>query len=173
MIADRAGEDYMAIADEAANAAKLFELRRADTITLLVNGDRLVDDAERQETRGAVLAILQGLREGGDLPVGRQLAIVLTKEDCVLASPHSQRAARDMSDILARVRARHGDLFAAIEGFVIAAAPRGRSPVARGAGLDRLLAYWLRAPATAPAPQTRATGTRVFDRLRPLAEGTA
>jgi len=169
LVGDRAGEDYVAVADEIAQAAKLFELRRADTITVLVNGERLVDDEERQEAIGQPISMLQGFSEGEVLSGGQQLALVLTKCDTIDISPRSDRARNDFEQIVARVRMRFACAFSRIEAFEIAASPR-HGNLQRGTGIDGLLVYWLR-PSTPPEIERyKPPALRMFDRLT-IAEG--
>lgn len=149
-IGDRSGEDYLAAADDLARAGDLFEIRRADVVTLLVNGEHLVSSEHRHEAKAATPQIVDALVEARALRLGCHLAIVLTKEDSVLASAHVDRAHRDFDELVECVRLKHCGYLGDICSFIIAASPRDSTHVKRGEGVDRLLLYWLEA---APTPR--------------------
>lgn len=166
-IADRSGEDYLAAADDISRADEFFELRRADTITVLVNGEQLADARQRHEVKAATPHLVGALIEAGAIGVARQrIAIVLTKNDAVLASPHADRVMSDFDQIVDVVRNGHAGRLTEVERFVIAASPDSKEKIARGDGVDRLLAYWLRAgqPERVP-PQDGSSSFRFFDLL--------
>jgi hypothetical protein len=164
LICDRAGEDYTAVTDDVTEAAGLFEIRRADTIAVLVNGKRLVNPEERHETKSMVLSIVQGLTDGGALQGYQQLAIVLTKKDAVEASEHSTRALQDFGRIVSELRQQFGKTFSSIEPFIVAASPK-EGEVDRGSGLADLLDYWLR-PIVPKLPAANlVVAGRMFERL--------
>lgn len=166
LIADRAGEDYVAVTHDISQAVRLFELRRADVITILVNGDGLIDDEERHETRVLLPSIIHGLLESSILFGGRRLAIVLTKQDAILQSPHPDRVKADFETMVESVRERYGAGFSNIEPFVIAASPQSQN-VKRGEGLQKLLEFWLE-PIDAPAVARPIIAEgRMFDVLQP------
>jgi hypothetical protein len=85
LIADRSGEEYEEVADLAANAAGMFELRRADVITILVDGRRLASPSDRADVMGTIPFIVRGMAENGAFVRKPNLAIVLTKDDAVQA----------------------------------------------------------------------------------------
>ena len=64
LLADRSGEDYRSAADDPTNAAEFVEVKRADSITIMVNGDLLLDSTNRHDVRPDTLMILQGLKDG-------------------------------------------------------------------------------------------------------------
>lgn len=149
-IGDRSGEDYLAAADDLARAGDFFEIRRADVVTLLVNGEHLVSSEHRHEARAAAPQIVDALVESKVLRPGCRLAIVLTKEDCVLASANADRAHREFGEVVESVRANHGSYVGEVGSFIVAASPKDATQVKRGEGVDQLLSYWL---AAAPVPR--------------------
>jgi hypothetical protein len=144
-IGDRSGEDYLAAADDIARAHDFFELRRADTVTLLVNGEQLASSEGRHEVKAVSPQIVDALVEAGSFRRGCRLAMVLTKNDIVLASPNADRVRREFDAIVDGIVQSHGDYFGAIDRFVIAASPQDSTNVKRGDGVDQLLLFWLTA----------------------------
>jgi len=165
-IGDRSGEDYLAAADDLTRAGDFFEIRRADVVTLLVNGEHLVSSEHRHEAKAATPQIVDALIESRALRLGCRLAIVLTKEDSVLASANADRAHREFGDLVEAIKSTHGGYLGEVGSFVVAASPRDSTHVKRGEGVDQLLSYWL---AAAPAPRSvqrpKTESSRMIDLL--------
>jgi len=165
-IGDRSGEDYLATVDDLSRAEDFFELRRADVVTLLVNGEHLASSEHRHEAKAMTTQIVDALVEAGSFRRGCQLAVVLTKDDAVLASPHADRVRREFNSLVDSLVQSHGGYLGDIERFIIAASPKDSSKVKRGAGVDQLLLFWLNS-VVLPSP-TRAKvsdSTRMIDLL--------
>jgi hypothetical protein len=162
-IGDRSGEDYLAAIDQISQVDQFFEIRRADCITLLVNGEHLADPGLRHEVRAATPQMIDALIEARAIRKGCHLAIVLTKKDSVLASPHAERVQRDFDGIVASINASHAACFGEVKPFVIAASPRDCEQVVRGEGVGDLLLFWLQA--CPPAPGAREDLRPVFERM--------
>lgn len=170
LLGDRAGEEYRAAADDISVVAGFMEITRADTLTVLVDGERLLDGG-RHNLKSDITMMLQGLYEGGGLRIGTRLALVLTKCDAVTVSDHAERALRDFDSLLEDVRLFFGNSLAEIEPFQLAASPKSNA-VPRGTGVSDLLTFWLR-PADSPRTSVSAAGPvsgRIFARLTPLDE---
>lgn len=143
LLGDRAGEEYRSAADDLEVATEFEELERADTISLLVDGERLVDLETRHNVTSQIEGMLRAFIEAGVTSAGQKVALVLTKLDAVEATKEaSGRAHADLDTLLARLRTKYGARFAAIEMFKVAAAPKGEL-VSRGAGVAELLDFWL------------------------------
>lgn len=170
LLGDRAGEEYRAAADDVSVVAGFSEVARADTLTVLVDGERLLDTGARHNLRSDINMMLQGLHEGGGLRVGARLALVLTKLDAVTAADQRERALRDFDSLLDDVRRWFGNPFSEVEPFQVAASPK-TTALSRGTGVADLLTFWIRpaAPPKVSAP-TRSNSVRAFARLRPLDE---
>jgi hypothetical protein len=164
LIADRSGEEYEEVADLAANAADMFELRRADVITILVDGRRLASPSDRADVIGAIPLIVRGMAENGAFLRKPNLAIVLTKNDAVQASPRKERVEQDFRDIADGLRDAFADHFGGVGSFVTCASPADTN-VARGAGLDEMLGFWMKPSAQPKAVRIRHRNGRVFDGL--------
>lgn len=166
LLADRSGEEYEEVADEMANGHAMFELRRADTITVLIDGSRLCDPKSRHDVINSIAPIVQGLQESGAFERRPQLAVVLTKNDAVVGSDKTDVAMADFERLVELIRRRFADRFCDIRAFMTTASPK-KMTVKRGDGLQDLLLYWLNAVVPAPVLPTAVPSKRVFAALRP------
>ncbi len=170
IVGDRAGEEYLEAADDASVATAFSEVVRANSLTVLVDGERLLDAGARHNLSSEIKLILQALRDGGAMRAGSRLALVLTKLDAVRESPHSERAARDFDRLFVDLRRLFRDVLSTVEQFQIAAAPKTVA-LPRGTGIPELLSFWLQ-QAVAPAKHDRPPPQfdRAFARLLPVNE---
>jgi hypothetical protein len=145
-VSDRSGEDYLAATDQLSRAEEFFELRRADCVTLLVNGEQLADGEKRHEVKAATPQIVDALVEAGAIRQGCRLAIVLTKKDTVLKSLTVERTTGEFDKLVADMSARHGNYFGEVRSFSVAASPKDSEEVTRGEGIGELLLFWLQDP---------------------------
>ncbi|WP_338768939.1 hypothetical protein [Massilia sp. METH4] len=144
-IGDRSGEDYLAATDQISQADQFFEIRRADCITLLVNGAQLADSGLRHEVKAATPQIVDALVEARSIREGCRLAIVLTKKDSVVASRYADRVQKDFDGLVKSISESHGAYLGEVKPFVVAASPKDCENVARGEGVGDLLLFWLHA----------------------------
>jgi hypothetical protein len=171
LLGDRAGEEYREAADRIAVAARFAEIKRADTLTVLVDGERLVGSG-RHNLRSDIIMMLQGLHEGGVFRERGRLALVLTKLDLVEASPQHERALQGFEDLLQHARQLFGRVLPSIEPFQVAASPKLNAKL-RGEGLDKLLLYWHGQPdGLVPVEFSERIHSRAFARL-PALKGRA
>lgn len=164
LIADRSGEEYEEVADLAANAAGMIELRRADVITVLVDGRRLAAPSDRADVMGVIPLIIRGMVENGAFLRKPNLAVVLTKNDVVQASPRKTRVEQDFRAIADGLRDSFADNFSEFGSFVTSASPADTN-VMRGAGLGDMLAFWMKPSVQPEAIRIRHRNSRVFDGL--------
>lgn len=141
LLADRAGEYYRSASDDPAVATTFVEIARADVITVLVDGRRLLDLGARHNVRSEIELMLQGLIDGDALIQAPRLATVLTKLDLLEESPHKARAEDDFQSLVQSVRRLFGTAFGAAESFRVAASP-ATDVLPRGHGLAALLRFW-------------------------------
>lgn len=174
LLGDRAGEEYLETRSNPLSAQDFPELRRADVLTLLVDGERLLDAGRRHNLRSEIRQTLHAFVEAGVVRPTQRLAFVLTKLDVIRkATDSGERAFRGFDTLVARLRTDYGSNFAAIESFQIAAQP-STDGAKRGENLDRLLAYWMAEPLRyRPAPMVFKVpeSERYFDRLMPVPKG--
>jgi hypothetical protein len=166
-IGDRSGEDYLAATDQISQADQFFEIRRADCITLLVNGAQLADSGLRHEVKAATPQIVDALVEARAIRAGCRLAIVLTKKDSVVASAHVNRVQKDFDGLVKSISESHAGYLGEVKPFVVAASPKNCELVARGEGVGDLLVFWLHGspPAVALGDTARPAFERMIDLL--------
>jgi hypothetical protein len=143
LFADRSGEDYRSVSDDPSVAADFVEIRRAEIITALVNGERLLDLSARHNVRHEILMILQGLLNGDVLFPNQRLALVLTKLDVIHSAETADRdrTERDFDGLVTQVQSIFSGAFRNIRPFKIAASP-ATTVLAHGYGVSELLQYW-------------------------------
>jgi hypothetical protein len=170
VLADRAGEEYRSAIDDVSFVAGFSEVHRADTLTLLVDGERLLDPGARHNLRSEVILILRAMIEGGAIQSGTRLAVVLTKKDLIHGSQRREGTEADFSDLVTTIERQFKGVFSAVRPFKVAASPK-TDAARRGEGIDELLRFWLgRAPALPAEVEAPPLPHRVFARLRPLDE---
>lgn len=174
LLGDRAGEEYLETRSNPLSAKEFPELRRADVLTLLVDGQRLLDAGQRHNLRSEIRQTLQAFVEAGVVRTSQRLALVLTKLDVIRkAVDGGERTYQGFDTLVAGLRTDYGANFAAVESFQIAAQP-STDGAKRGENLDRLLAYWMAEPLRyRPAPMVFEVpeAERYFARLMPVAKG--
>ena len=166
-IGDRSGEDYLTVSDQLSHADQLFEVRRADCVTILVNGEQLASTALRHETVAAIQQVVDALIEARVIRRGCRLALVLTKKDAVFASAHRDRGLRDFARLVSTIADSHSEYLGRVHSFVVAASPKRCDEVKRGEGVGELLLFWLEAtqPARSATDGSRPDFERAIDRL--------
>ena len=162
-ISDRSGEDYLAVTDQISQADQFFEIRRADCITLLVNGAQLADSKMRHEVKSATPHIVDALVEARAIRRGCRLAVVLTKKDSVVVSQRPERVQKDFDELVETIVSTHSTYLGDVKPFVVAASPQDCEHVVRGEGVADLLLYWLKF--TTPAPAVVSGGIYNFERM--------
>ncbi|WP_141233943.1 hypothetical protein [Pseudomonas sp. Irchel 3E20] len=169
-LADRAGEEYKGAADDTSMGVDFPEVQRADTLTLLVDGQRHLDSGARHNLRSEVIMIIQALVDGGALQNGQRLAVVLTKIDQIVGSPNEGRALSEFSKLVKKIEELFPNIFTTIVSFKIAASPKS-GEMKRGTGVDELLDFWKDpAPPIAEPAIITIFPKRAFARLRQLEE---
>lgn len=165
VLGDRAGEDYRNAADDISIVDTFQEVKRADSLTVLIDGQRLLHNGMRHNVRSEICMMLQALVDGGAVASGQRLALVLTKQDMVHQSDLRQRADADFNGILTRIQFLFGHVFSEIRAFPVAASPKTET-VARGTGIAELLSFWLEPsrPAEVPARE-QSVFQRAYARL--------
>lgn len=169
LISDRAGEEYLMVSREAVHAEGLFEIHRADTVTVLVDGDRLTNAIERHNVKAEVDSIIQGLADGDALNGRQRLAVVLTKKDAAVASDHADRVERDFKRLVSEMRRKFSDRFGQIEPFDTAASPK-KPGFNRGEGIPQLLKFWLEPVLVQAVDSEPIVSSRDFGRLSQAVE---
>jgi hypothetical protein len=167
LFADRSGEDYRSVADDPTVAAEFLEIHRADIVTVLVNGERLLDLSGRHNVRQEIVMILQGLLNGGALSTNQRLAVVLTKLDVIrnASTAGQERTERDFNALLKQIETLFAHVFCQIRPFKIAASP-ATTALSHGFGLPELLTFWTEPEATvSPVGIPAARASRAMGRF--------
>jgi hypothetical protein len=165
LLADRSGEEYKLASDDPSVAREFAEIRRADVITVLVDGTRLLDIGARHNARSSVQMIILGILDSGIVKQSQHLALVLTKADEIAQSKNGDRARLDFDDFVHRMQQRFGKSFADISPFVVAASPK-TDVLPYGYGLSELLRYWVSSrQEPSPAPNPPITSSRAINRI--------
>lgn len=169
-LADRAGEEYRSAANDTSTVDTLVEVHNADTLAVLVDGERLLSVGARHNVRSEIKLMLQAMADGGGLGYGQCLAAVLTKVDLFDDSAEASRASSDFEALIRELESLFGHLFIGIEAFKVAACPK-TDRIARGTGVAELLSFWIRAKRQQPTTVSPADNSgRMFAKLRPLEE---
>lgn len=145
LLGDRAGEEYLEAADDIDMVQDLEEIRRADVITLLADGQRLLDAGARHNVIAQIERILQALQGAGIISSRQRLALVMTKLNSVKDSENTkdaERAFRDFNKLEENVKVRYASVFESINSFKVAASPKSAT-VSSGTGISELLSCWL------------------------------
>lgn len=133
-------------------------------ITVLVDGQRLASSRDRANVMGAIPLIIQGMVENGAFARKPNLAIVLTKDDAVQASPRKDQVQRDFLAIIDGIRDAFAAHFGEFGSFVTSASPKDAN-VVRGAGLAEMLEFWMKPGAEPQGIRQSYRSGRVFDGL--------
>jgi hypothetical protein len=170
LLANRSGEDYMDAQSDPSLAKDYVELHRADVLTVLADGERLLDLGLRHEVRNDICLTLRAFQETGATRSWQRLAVVLSKLDAVLMDEaKTERALQFYESIVQDVREQFAQHFIEIQSFRVAASPQSAT-AARGTGMVDLLSYWMSPPAVlqpAKVPAVIPIAARSFGRLRP------
>ncbi|TCQ14082.1 TRAFAC clade GTPase domain-containing protein [Rhizobium sp. PP-CC-3G-465] len=170
LLGDRAGEEYREAADDVSLTSEFIEVARADCLTILVDGERLLNSGSRHNLRSSILMMMQAMYDGGMLPNGVNLAIVLTKLDLVRGADNQQRVERDFQTLCEALQTTLSDVLGQVGIFEIAAAPK-TTVLPRGCGVAGLLKFWMLPISTSDfAEQPVPSFNRAFSQLRVLDE---
>ena len=146
LLGDRAGEEYLETRSNTDLAKGFPELPRADVLTILIDGQRMLDAGQRHNVRSEARQTIQAFVEADVVRDTQCLAVVLTKLDALRKSEDSgSQAMHDFAIIVERLRSTFGMKFTAIESFAVAAQPKSDG-AKQGEGLEKLLAYWMMEP---------------------------
>jgi hypothetical protein len=165
LLADRTGEDYRSATDDPSVSSDFVEVKRADSLTLLVDGKLLLDRGARHNVRTEIELILQGLVDGEVISKTQRMSLVLTKLDLITRAPveERQRTEHDFDALVEKVQRLFGGFFAEIRPLKVAASPKTNA-LPHGYGVPELLQFWTSplvviSSADAPMPKpTRAMG---------------
>ena len=142
ILADRFGEDYRDAPNGPVVVDDFAEIQRADVITLLVDGSKILSNITKHEVRSSIEMMLRVFVEYEVITFKPKLAVVLTKIDEIEASENKDKALNFFSTICERLETLLGSYFSDSMTFKTAASPKNTT-VQAGLGLPELLNFWL------------------------------
>ncbi len=173
LLANRAGEDYVNTQTEPDLARSYAELGRADTITVLADGEKLMGH-DRHLARREMRLTLRAFQEANATKSWQRLAIVLTKVDAIRSKEkNGEDAFRYFDELVTAVRKETAGQFMQVETFQVAASPKSDT-AERGEGMLQLLQFWMLGSGRhshAVSTESPAPAARAYGRLRPYANG--
>jgi hypothetical protein len=144
LLSDISGERFRALRDSSDAVKKMPLLKRADHLSIVLDGEKLADPKHRHAARADARMLLRSLLEADALSRNCSIEIVFSKWDLVLGHSARESLMSFISETTKALESAARDV-AASEIFEIAARPTNRKlPFAFG--LPTLLRYWLREP---------------------------
>jgi double-GTPase-like protein len=163
LIGDMSGEYFDRAVDNTDELTKLGFMRRADHVTVLIDGAQVVDAGLRHVKRARMRQLVKRMVETGLLQRS-QVQIVITKWDCILnAGADAQEFAKRQADELAAIVAPLGKT-----PHILKTAARTDYPalIHAGSGVHELMNLWLVEPEEAVAEPPAIMSAKPFDRFR-------
>lgn len=165
LISERAGEAYRNVRDRPTFAVDLIEVRKADTVAFIIDGERVADDFRRAEAFASVRNTVRALVDADVIRNHAQVQLVTTKCD-LLDGEATAGALEALSELEDRVSAMLVGRFEVAKLRTAARDPEGRVEPARG--LAPLLRSWLRTTSPVfdlpPTPELSDEFDRLFVR---------
>lgn len=142
LISDVNGERYSRAASSAAECCLLEELKRADQIVLLLDGERLVDRARRQKVLQGSQTFIRRALECEMITEHSRLEIVTSKWD-LIARCVDQEASNFIRHIETTLRLVVNDRIERLTFDKIAARPDSKPDLGFAFGIPGLISRWL------------------------------
>ena len=143
LLSDISGERFRALRDSADAVRKMTMLYRADYLCIVVDGEKLADQNQRQIVRTDARMLLRSLIEAQALSPSCKLQVIFSKWDAVSVHPDHQSLMSFTGDIKTTLEELAANV--GIEFVEVAARPKNRQlPFAFG--LPSLLRSWLKDP---------------------------
>ncbi len=173
LLANRAGEDYINVLADPDLARSYAELGRADTITVLADGEKLLG-SERHLARRDMRLTIRAFQEVSATRPWQRLGIVLTKVDAIRSNQEKGAGAFQFFDELVNsVRMETAGQFMEVKAFQVAASPKS-DKAKRGEGMLELLQFWMLGTGRhmhSGSTEGPALAARAYGRLRPYTNG--
>lgn len=147
LLGDFDGEVFDRVIEGKDPAQSVPALRRADHVSIVLDGHGLVDATKRSLVRQRAIDLIDVLTKAGVVASPRVFSIVLTKLDLVDGAPNDDR--ESARSIVAELRDRLSSRAQLSSPPVIETAAISSAPsLPLGHGVDDLLDLWHRSPAT-------------------------
>jgi hypothetical protein len=141
LFSDISGERFRELRDSAESVGRMSVLRRTDHLSIVIDGEKLVDPMQRHASTNDARALLRSIVEADVLSVKCRVSFVVSKWDLVVSSEKSDETLKFIAEAKAALD-RTLAASAPIQLHEVAARPRSaRLPFAHG--VPTLLRYWL------------------------------
>jgi hypothetical protein len=141
LISERAGEDYRKIRDRPEQASEMVELRKASSVVLIIDGERVALPLKRHEVYASVRNIVRVLIDTQNISTNAHIQLVITKYD-LLSGDDLSEARDSLHEFEKSISVLIAGRF---EVSVYRTAARDPTPGSAPAqGLEPLLQSWLR-----------------------------
>jgi len=152
MLSDRAGEQYKKARDNSDVASELIEVKKAQHVVLLMNGEHISEHSRRHNAMQSVRQTIRAYLDAGAFSKNSLVQVVMTKIDLLENIPDKQLIEDQLEQFYSTLQkdfsGRLGDLsFSEIS----ARDPKGIFPPAKG--INELLKKWC---TSAPQPPIQA-----------------
>lgn len=165
MLSDRAGEQYQKARNNSGVVSELIEVKKAQHVSLLMDGGRIADPVHRSGAMQSVRQTLLAFLDGGALSEISRVQVVTTKVDLLAEAPGKQALDTLLEQFRTGLQRDFGGRLGELSFWEVAARdPHGGFLPAYG--VEQLLASWCASTPTAltRAPLQIALDTE-FDRL--------
>lgn len=171
LLADRDGENYVSASNDTSVNKDFVEVCKSEVVTLLIDGEALLDPARQHNILAEVDMMIQAMAETGQFIKRPKLALVLTKFDLIFCTDKSDKITTKVNNFYQKISATYPNLFSEFSLFRIAASPK-TDILDRGHGLLSLLDYWLlpKRKSNIESPLVEYKSNRKFHALRILEE---
>lgn len=143
LMADRSGETYRQLSDTPSIGRDLLELRRADILNVLIDGETLCDGATRANAIAQCAQSLQALALTDTLMPEAEINLILTKLDKVDSDENAADAHHSFDSLPGRIEQQCQGKLRQITTHKIAACPHNLL-YKKGYGVEALVTAWLR-----------------------------
>jgi hypothetical protein len=148
LFSDISGERFRVLRDSSEAVKAMKPLRRANHLSVALDGSKLADPMLRQTARNDARSLLRSISEARILSSDCRLEVIFTKWDLVLVSPDQEKIKEFVNDTCSML-SNFRDTFSAISFHHVAARPETKSlPFAHG--VANLLRDWLSQPNILP-----------------------
>lgn len=143
LFADRSGETYEQLKNEPGSTMSFLELKRANIINILVDGDRLCNPTKRAGVISQCAQTVQALVLSEAMECCDHINLVLTKLDLVDNHANSKKVHEDFDSLPDIIAVQCSNRNPPIYTHKVAACPHNETHP-KGQGVEKLLLRWLK-----------------------------
>ena len=170
LLADRSGETYEQVKDAPGSINDFLELKRANIINVLVDGDKLCNPIQRARVISQCAQTVQALVLSGALAYCDHINLILTKLDLVDGHVNSEKAHEYFDALPDRIAVQCSGQNPPIYPHKISACPHNDTHP-KGKGVEDLVRRWLQtSPPTDAFEVLPLRHTRAFARIPVIKE---